>query len=66
MPDVATEEGVLEFSDLVWTNGKANTVISTNSKLKIQYQINEIEEENWITAEIGGQEIEVENLNNNG
>ena len=46
----ATKEGAIVFSTLTWVNGKANTTISTNTNYLIQYQVNNINAQNWITG----------------
>ena len=51
----ATKEGAIVFSTLTWVNGKANTTISTNTNYLIQYQINNTNDQNWITGKnVGG------------
>ena len=40
MPDVKLVKGAIDFSGITWNNKKANISISTNTKYKIQYQVN--------------------------
>ena len=47
------EEGAIIFSNPIWIDNQASISIKTNTSYKLQYQINQIVEENWMTITNG-------------
>ena len=48
------EEGNIVAGPVTWSGGKASTTLTTDTGLKIQYQINTTTEGNWKTISSGG------------
>lgn len=59
-----TEAGSIIFSNITWTNGQAEVIISTNTQYIIEYQVNGIEG-NWVKAILAGGDITAKGLNHN-
>lgn len=55
---------IIEFGNPIWNNGQAQIEISTNTKYKIEYKINEITE-NWEQTSQDKSSITVTNLKHN-
>ena len=58
------KEGAITFSDLIWEDGKAKVIITTDTDYEIEHQENETDEDKWEKAPGDGKTVTIIDLEN--